>query len=197
MIREIVLASRNPHKIEELKHLLQTQGVELKSALDFPDLKDVIEDKDTLEGNALKKSHYVFEQTGIPALSDDTGLEVDALNGAPGVYSARYAGEHASYADNVSKLLNELASAQNRDARFRTAMAFVTADGYRIFEGKVEGQIIKEPRGEQGFGYDPVFLPHGFDLTFAEMNQNEKAGISHRGRAVQAFMDYLSSQKED
>lgn len=196
MIREIVLASRNPHKIDELRNLLQPLGIELKSALDFPHLEEVDEDRDTLEGNALKKSQYVFEQTGIPALSDDTGLEVDALNGAPGVYSARYAGEDASYADNVKKLLRELDGSDKRTGRFRTAMAFVTEEGDRIFEGTVEGQILRKGRGDKGFGYDPVFQPEGYDRSFAEMSQQEKAGISHRGRAVQAFLAYIRKQQE-
>ncbi len=196
MINRIVVASRNKHKIEELIQLLEPLGISVQSALDFPELEEVIEDKDTLEGNALKKSRYVFSVTGIPSLSDDTGLEVEALNGEPGVYSARYAGEDATYQDNVLKLLNALKDQNNRNARFRTVVALVTEDTEQVFEGVCGGEITAEQRGSKGFGYDPVFLPNGYDLTFAELDPKVKNEISHRGRAIQNFLKYLKNIEE-
>ena len=193
----IVLASRNKHKIEELRSTLKPLGIMLKSTYDFPDLEEVEEDQPTLEGNALKKARYVFEETGIPSLSDDTGLEVDALDGRPGVYSARYAGESASYQDNTQKLLDELAdvAGDDRAAQFRTVVALVTEDGTQTYEGICRGQILKEPRGEKGFGYDPVFLPEGYDKTFAELDSGTKNKISHRGKAIQQFYDWMQSHQ--
>lgn len=197
LIKQVVLASRNPHKIEELRATLAPLGVELKSALDFPDLEDVVEDGDTLEKNALKKAMYVAKMTSLPSLSDDTGLEVDALGGAPGVYSARYAGEHASYEDNVQKLLTALRGVIDRKARFKTVLAFVDGTEITYFHGVVEGKILTEKRGQKGFGYDPVFLPEGLSQSFAELSEAEKNAISHRGRAVAAFVAWLSSISKD
>lgn len=193
---KLVLASRNPHKIEEMKSLLAPLGIEVLSAQDFPELEEVIEDKDTLECNALKKSRYVAGKTGLPALSDDTGLEVDALNGAPGVWSARYAGEDASYSDNVNKLLAELKDRDERTARFRTVMALSRPGKEDLFfEGSCEGHITEEESGDGGFGYDPVFMPEGYDKTFAELSPETKNSISHRGRAMQNFLEYLKEGK--
>jgi XTP/dITP diphosphohydrolase len=191
---KIVLASRNPNKIKEMEELLQPLGIEVCSALDFPELEEVEEDQPTLEGNSLKKAEYVHSVTGLPSLSDDTGLEVDALGGAPGVYSARYAGEEASYQDNVLKLLAEMKNADVRKAQFRTVMAFVTSDNARTFEGVVKGEILEEQRGEGGFGYDPVFQPDGYEQTFAELDSLLKNEISHRGRAIQEFVKYLGAK---
>lgn len=195
----LILASRNAHKIEELQQIMQPLGIELKSALDFPDLEEVIEDAPSLEGNALKKARYVAKATGLTALADDTGLEVNALNGAPGVFSARYAGEKATYEDNVNKLLEELAGLppEKRTAQFRTVIALVNPDTNeeRTFNGKCEGQILESPTGTKGFGYDPIFLPDGFDQSFAQMDASTKNQISHRGRAVQAFVDWLSTNQ--
>lgn len=174
-----------------MKALVADLGIEVYSALDFPELEEVEEDMDTLEGNALKKARYVHQQTGMTALSDDTGLEVEALNGAPGVYSARYAGEDVSYQDNVLKLLREMDGKQNRLAQFRTVVALVTTESEHTFEGVCEGKIIDHQRGEKGFGYDPVFLPDGFEQTFAELDPKVKNEISHRGRAIQKFISYL------
>lgn len=194
----IVLASRNPHKIEELRSVLGHLPVLLKAAVDFPELKEVEEDKHTLVGNALKKARYVFDQTGLPALADDTGLEVDALDGRPGVYSARYAGEGASYEENTRKLLEEMAEVTEnaRGAQFRTVAAFVTPAGSYTFEGICRGRILEKPRGDKGFGYDPVFVPEDYDQTFAELEEQEKNRISHRGRAIQRFHDWLEQQTE-
>ncbi len=192
-MNKLVLASRNQHKIEEMKALLQPLGIEVLSALDFPNLKDVDEDRLTLEGNALKKANYVFKTTGLPSLSDDTGLEVDALNGAPGVYSARYAGKDVSYQDNVLKLLTDMNDISNRKAQFRTVVAFVTSEHEITFEGCVEGKILNEQKGAGGFGYDPVFQPNGFEHTFAELDSEIKNSMSHRGRAIQKFMAFLNT----
>ncbi len=190
---KLVLASRNPNKIEEMAELLKPLGIEVYSALNFPELAEVVEDQLTLEGNALKKARYVQSVTGLPSLSDDTGLEVEALNGAPGVFSARYSGEDATYLSNVQKLLNELNDEGHRTARFRTVLAFVTAKETHTFEGIVNGEILKKQRGRGGFGYDPVFQPDGFEQTFAELPSNVKNEISHRGRAIQKFLAFLKA----
>ena len=202
--KTIVLATRNPHKLGELAAVLSGIGWELRSAFDFAQLAEVDEDQSTLEGNALKKARYTFEMTGLPSLADDTGLEVDDLGGLPGVYSARFAGEKATYAENVEKLLFDLDRAERRQfqtlerkARFRTVIAFVTARGEWLFEGVCEGQILRKLRGDAGFGYDPVFLPEGYQLSFAEMTPELKNQISHRGRAVLAFVSALKSAHRD
>ena len=193
-MKKIVLASRNEHKIAELRETLSDLDLELASALDFKELEEVEEDKLTLKGNALKKARYVSEETGLPALSDDTGLEVDALDGRPGVYSARYAGEDATYQENTRKLLEELVEVDDpyRLAQFRTVVAFVDGAGEEhFFEGICRGKILKQPRGEKGFGFDPVFQPEGYQQTFAELGSEEKNRISHRGRAIQKFYNWL------
>jgi XTP/dITP diphosphohydrolase len=191
-MKTIFLASGNPHKIDELKQVLSPLGITLKSTLDYPGGGEVDEDQPDLKGNALKKARHWHSVTGLPSLADDTGLEVDALGGKPGVHSARYAGEDSGYVDNVAKLLDELTGAENRSARFRTVIAFVTGEKENIFEGTCEGDIITERRGEKGFGYDPVFIPEGYEHTFAELSSEEKNRISHRGRAVRKFIDYLA-----
>lgn len=196
---KLILASRNEHKIEELRDTLADLEIKLQSALDYPELEEVVEDKETLEGNALKKARYVQRITGLPALADDTGLEVEALDGRPGVYSARYAGEEASYRDNLEKLLAEMIDVKGKDrkARFRTVVAFVDGKGGEYtFEGICPGAILKEPRGQKGFGYDPVFRPEGFDRTFAEIDPEEKNRISHRGLAIRKFYEWLKTNAE-
>lgn len=191
----IFLASGNPHKIEELGVLLNDLGIDLKSTLDYPDAEEVNEDRPDLEGNALKKARYWYEKTGLPALADDTGLEVEALNGEPGVYSARYAGENASDEENVRKLLHELDDKSDRSARFRTVVAFISTTGKEhLFEGICTGEIISEKRGEKGFGYDPVFVPDGYEQTFAELSSEEKNRISHRGKAVESLIEFLKQK---
>lgn len=190
-MNEIVLASRNPNKIEELRELLSLPDLRVLSTADFPELEEVDEDALTLEGNALKKAHYVAMVTGLPSLADDTGLEVSALNGAPGVYSARYAGEQASYDDNVEKLLSEMEDIEQRNAQFRTIVAFVDADKHWIFEGVCTGQISRYRKGIKGFGYDPIFMPDGFEQSFAEMGSKQKNSISHRGLAMKEAVAFL------
>jgi XTP/dITP diphosphohydrolase len=193
-IRTIFLASGNPHKIEELSQVLEPMGIKLKSTLDYTNPVEVEEDQPDLTGNALKKAKFWHQFTGIPALADDTGLEVDVLDGSPGVYSARYAGKNVTYDENVNKLLKELENETVRTAQFRTVVAFVTDKDEHTFEGICRGKIINEKRGDGGFGYDPVFMPEGYTKTFAELNSREKNKISHRGRAVEKFISYLSGQ---
>ena len=190
-IKKLVIASRNEHKIVEMEQLLSPLGIEVLSTKDFPNLEEVVEDRPTLKGNALKKARYVAAQTNLPALSDDTGLEVEALNGEPGVYSARYAGPSASYEDNVIKLLDDLAGKENRKARFRTIVALVDGDEEFTFEGICNGKIIEEQRGGEGFGYDPIFMPVDYGHTFAELDSSTKNLISHRGKAVEKFVKFL------
>lgn len=193
-MKKIVLATRNPHKVQELNEMLSDLDIHFMAATEFPELNEVEEDGETLQDNALKKARYVAGKTGLPALADDTGLEVEALNGGPGVYSARYAGENVTYQDNVLKLLKEMSSVTDlnkRKAQFRTVIAFINEGEEFLFEGKCEGRILTEQRGQDGFGYDPVFLPDGFDKTFAEMDLGEKNKISHRGRAIANFSEWL------
>ena len=189
--RRVTLATANPDKARELAALLE--GFDVVSRP--PDLADVEETADTLEGNARLKAEAVMRATGELAVADDTGLEVDALGGRPGVYAARYAGPGATYADNVAKLLDELAGVPvgQRRARFRTVAVAVFGDGRTLVaEGAVEGAIVDGPRGKGGFGYDSVFVPTGGDgRTFAEMTQAEKAAVSHRGRALRSLAAQL------
>lgn len=184
-----ILATKNRHKLDEMRHALDGLGIGLRSAFEFADLPDVVEDADTLEGNALKKARETFAITGIASVADDTGLEVEALGGRPGVWSARYAGPDATYAMNVDKLLAEMGDVPpgRRGARFRTVIALAGPDGEWTVDGVCEGEILTERRGEGGFGYDPVFRPAGSDRTFAEMTMDEKTLISHRGKALKAF----------
>jgi len=182
---KLVIATRNKHKLEEIRTIFRVPGLEIVSALDFPDVPDVVEDGKTFEVNAKKKAVTLARATGLWALADDSGLEVDALNGAPGVYSARYAGEPVSYPANNRKLLKELESVTSRRARFRCVIALASPSGKaRTVDGRCEGEVIREERGTQGFGYDPVFVPDGYAQTFAEMDAAIKNSISHRGSAL-------------
>jgi XTP/dITP diphosphohydrolase len=184
---KIVLATGNNDKILEIRHALAGLPLDILTHHDFPDFPDVIEDGETLEANAMKKASVISAATGALALADDTGLEVDALNGAPGVFSSRFAGPGATYADNVRLLLEKLKglSRERRKARFRCVIAMVEPGGVDVMvEGVCEGEIIEEPRGEGGFGYDPVFFVPAAGRTFAELTVEEKDGISHRGIAM-------------
>lgn len=190
----LVLATRNPGKVAELRDRLADLDVDLVSAADL-DAPAVEEDAETLRGNAEKKARALFEHAGHPALADDTGLEVDALDGRPGVRSARYAGSDAADADNRRQLLADLAGAPTRTARFRTVLAYVDTDGVNFFEGVCEGLVTTEEEGTGGFGYDPLFRPvEGDGRTFAQMPTAEKNGISHRGRALDAFTAWLAAR---
>ena len=184
-----MLATRNLHKVSEISALLSGLPLEVLSCRDLPGVPDVVEDAPTLEGNAIKKAAAVCAATGHAALADDTGLEVEFLGGAPGVLSARYAGEDASYEDNNRKLLAALdgVPVARRRAAFRCVAALaVPGRGVRTAEGRTEGTILEHPRGDTGFGYDPVFLPAGHARTYAEMSADEKNLASHRGKAMRA-----------
>lgn len=189
----LVLCTGNAGKVTELKTLLPGT-VRLLSLADVGLPNDLPETGANLVENALQKARFAHQRCGLPCLADDTGLEVDALNGAPGVHSARYAGEARDAAANVEKLLRELHGQEQRAARFRTVLAFVEDGVEQVFEGVVEGAIIGAGRGRGGFGYDPVFVPAGMDTTFAEMDPVDKNGMSHRGRAVQRFLQFAGQR---
>ena len=186
MIRELVLATRNRHKGEELAALLGGLGITIRTLDEFPDAPEVVEDGDTCEANAIKKARTIAEFTGLPAVADDTGLEVDALGGRPGIYAARYAGEDATYEDNCLKLLLELTGVprERRTARFLTVAAIaLPSDGIRVAQGILEGEIAEEASGTLGFGYDPIFLIPELGKTLAELSADQKNAISHRAKA--------------
>ena len=190
---KIVLATHNHDKEIELQHSLRGLGVEICSLSEYPDIGDIEETGTTLLENSLLKAHTVHDRTGLPAIADDTGLEVDALDGAPGVYSARFAGADATYEDNVNKLLSvmEDVSDDMRSARFRTVISFVDGNQELWTEGHIDGKIIDFPRGNSGFGYDPVFYIPQLEKTFAELSTEEKNKISHRGLALQKLRKIL------
>ncbi len=196
---EIVLATRNKKKIEEIERITADLAVTILSLEDFPQCPETVEDRDTFEGNAVKKASEVCRCTGKPALADDSGLEVEALGGAPGVYSARYAGGTGGGNDvkNYEKVLVELKSVPDdkRGAQFVCCMALAFPDGtVKTFFGYVKGRIGREPKGKTGFGYDPVFIPEGHNRTFAEMPGEEKDSLSHRGKAIEKLAYFLHSQ---
>lgn len=192
---KIVFATNNSHKLEEIRQILG-KSIEVLSLADINCHEDIPETAPTIEGNAMMKARYVYDKYGTPCFADDTGLEVEALNGAPGVYSARYAGGegHDSEA-NMRKLLHELEGKENRRAQFRTVIALIEQkDGKPVahtFEGKIEGHISDEKRGTSGFGYDPIFVPEGYEQSFAELGNEIKNKISHRARAVARLAEYL------
>jgi XTP/dITP diphosphohydrolase len=188
----IVFATANRHKLEEVAAILGT-GFELVTPADMGITEDIPETSDTLAGNALQKARYLYNRTGVDCFADDTGLEVAALGGAPGVRSARYAGEGHDFAANNRLLLSNLEGMADRSARFRTVIALILDGREYLFEGAVEGHIIEEYRGGEGFGYDPVFVPEGSGQTFAEMSADQKNSISHRGRAVEKLAIFLKN----
>jgi len=188
----IVFASQNEHKVAEIRALLP-KGWTLWSLNDLGWTEEIEETGETLEENAQIKAQRVFEVTGFPCFSDDSGLEVQALQGLPGVHSARYAGTEKNDRKNGEKLLQALAPYPNRSAQFRTVIAFVDAKGIHWFSGSVKGNIIHDFRGDQGFGYDPIFVPKGWDLTFAEVEKSVKNKISHRAIAFTKFIEYLTA----
>ena len=191
MIPRLVVASKNPDKVAEIEEVLHETNLteEIVRDLDWPDVEET---GSTLEENALLKGRVVVEATGLPVLADDTGLEVDALDGAPGVHTARFAGPEARYEDNVAKLIEAMKGRTVRSARFRTVVALVFPDGVEIVaEGSVEGVITERPRGERGFGYDPVFAVGG--RTLAEMSLDEKNQLSHRARAIRALVEMVGA----
>jgi len=189
---KLVFATNNRHKLAELQAILGAR-FELLNLDDIGCNEEIPEDQPTLEGNSRQKAFYVYDKFGLPCFADDTGLEIDALNGKPGVFSARYAGKDKDSNANMDKVLSQLEKINNRKARFKTVITLIIDGKEKLFEGVVEGKITKEKRGDGGFGYDPVFVPDGFDKTFAEMNPDEKNRISHRGRAVGKLVHYLVS----
>lgn len=189
-MKEIVFATNNAHKLREIREITGPEWRVLSLA-DIGCSEDIPETADTLQGNAALKACYIRDKYGYDCFADDTGLIVDALDGAPGVYSARYAGPGHDSEANMKLLLENLRGVADRKARFTTVICLATASGELFFEGTVEGEITTERSGESGFGYDPVFRPEGFDRTFAEMTDDEKNAISHRGRATRRLLDYL------
>ena len=188
---KLVFASNNAHKFEEVQEKLPS-NFDVLSLKDVLGEVEIIEDGATLEENAAIKARYVYNETGLNCFADDTGLEIAALNGEPGVYSARYAGENCSFDDNMNKVLLNLENANDRSAKFRTVICLIIDGEESLFAGEVDGVITEDKRGGDGFGYDPIFLPDGFSESFAEMSLNQKNQISHRGRAVQKLVSRLS-----
>ena len=190
MMKKLIFATNNPNKLAEIKSAVKT--FEVIGLKEMGIVEDIAETGSTLEENALIKSQYIFQKTGLNCFADDTGLEVKALNGSPGVYSARYAGPNCSAVDNMDKLLSELKNHDDRSARFRTIISLILNGEKYYFEGEVLGDILSQKRGVDGFGYDPIFRPKGFSASFAEMSIIQKNEISHRGIAVKKLIQFLS-----
>ncbi|TYP98257.1 XTP/dITP diphosphohydrolase [Tenacibaculum adriaticum] len=189
---KLVFATNNLNKLAEVQKMLPS-SIELLSLKDINCFDDIEETAATLEGNAQIKANYIKEKFGYNCFADDTGLEVDALNGDPGVYSARYAGEPTNAENNMQKLLSELENKPNRKAQFRTSICLNLDNNQFLFDGICKGEILTEKHGEKGFGYDPIFQPEGFDKSFAEMSSEEKNKISHRGLAINKLVEFLTS----
>ena len=189
---QLVFATNNKNKITEIK-LLLNDSLTLLSLEDINCFEEIPETADTIEGNALQKAHYVYEKYGKNCFADDTGLEIEALNNEPGVYSARYAGEQKSANKNMDKVLQKLNGIENRKARFKTVIALIIDGKEHLFEGVVNGTITQSKSGTAGFGYDPIFKPDGYDITFSEMTTEQKNKISHRGKAVRLLANYIST----
>ena len=189
-MKEMVFATNNPHKLDEIRKIGEGR-LRILSLADIDCREEIEETGNTLEENALIKARFIKEKYGYDCLADDTGLEVDALKGAPGVYSARYAGEGCSFTDNMDKLLAALQGIENRTAQFRTVIALVLNGKEYLFDGVIKGKIIDEKRGSTGFGYDPIFMPDGYDKTFAELGNEVKNSISHRALAMEKLVDFL------
>ena len=188
---KIVFATNNANKLKEVQQLLPS--VEIISLQDIGCFEDIPETADTLEGNAILKANFVTKNYGFDCFADDTGLEVEALNGAPGVFSARYAGENADSEKNMQKLLSELKNKSNRNAKFKTIVALNLKENQYLFKGICKGEILTEKHGEKGFGYDPIFKPSSFNTSFAQMTLEEKGQISHRGKAIKKLIEYLNT----
>ena len=190
MKKKLGFATNNAHELEEIAAILG-EKIELLSLKDIECTADIPETADTLEGNATQKAEYIYQQYGLDCFADDTGLEVEALDGAPGVFSARYAGEGHNSEDNMQKLLQNLQGVTNRKAQFRTVICLIWDGKKYLFEGICKGEIIEEKRGNAGFGYDPIFVPEGYDQTFAELGNDIKNSISHRAKAVELLCNFL------
>ena len=191
---KLVFATNNENKIKEINALL-TNSIKLLSLKDIGCFEDIPETANTIEGNAILKAQYVYEKYGYNCFADDTGLEINALHGEPGVYSARYAGKEKNADKNMDKVLQKLSNSSDRNAQFKTVVALVINGEISTFEGIIEGEITSEKHGKDGFGYDPIFKPNNYEITFAEMPLSEKNNISHRGRAVKKLIDFLNSTK--
>lgn len=189
---KIVFATNNVHKLKEIRQVLG-DNFEIVSLNDLGFSGDIPETQNTLEGNASQKAQFIYDKYNLNCFADDTGLEVEALNGEPGAFAARYAGENPTFDDNMNKLLDNLKYCSNRKARFRTVISLILEGKEYQFEGIVDGEILSEKTGEEGFGYDPVFKPSGFNQSFAEMDSSTKNKISHRGRAVKKLEKFLKS----
>ena len=190
-MKDLILATNNPHKVDEIKSKLgNSLSIKTLNELGFYD--DIPETAGTLQGNASQKSHFLYAKFGCNCFADDTGLEVEALNGEPGVYSARYAGVDKDSEANMQKLLKNLSGKENRNARFRTVISLIWEGEEHFFEGIVEGTILTEKHGSEGFGYDPIFQPNGYSKSFAELSMDEKNAISHRGKAVEKLLQFLN-----
>jgi XTP/dITP diphosphohydrolase len=192
----IVIATRNNNKTKEIKEYFKDSDIDFKDLNDFGPIPEVVEDGDTFEDNAYKKASFTARVLGFPAMADDSGLCVDALDGAPGVFSARFAGEDATDKERTAKILEEIEGNENRDAYFECVISLAVPTGPALtYEGKCEGKITEEPRGENGFGYDPVFFYPGFNKTFAEASIEEKSHVSHRGKALKELKNELDKVK--
>jgi XTP/dITP diphosphohydrolase len=192
---KIIFATNNSHKIAEIRNALLTANLDRFEVVGLQEIgiEEIIpETENTLTGNAIQKAVYIYNKYNLSCFADDTGLEVEAINNRPGVFSARYAGENCTYEDNIKKLMNEMGNIRERRACFCTVIAFIYEGKIRTFEGKIEGIITTERRGIEGFGYDPIFQPSGFEKTFAEMSLTEKNKISHRALALKKLLEYLS-----
>jgi XTP/dITP diphosphohydrolase len=190
---EMVFATNNKHKFDEINDMIGQQ-VKLKTLREIGFTDEIPEDFNTLEQNAAQKAFYIYDRFGVSCFADDSGLEIDALNGEPGVYSARYAGSDGNFENNIRKVLDKMGGIQNRYARFRTVIALVENGKLTTFEGVINGWITETKKGFNGFGYDPVFQPEGFEKTFAEMSHAEKNVISHRALAIHKFVNYLRNR---
>lgn len=189
-MKDIIFASNNAHKLEEVRSILG-EKYRIVSLKEIGCNEEIPEEQDTLQGNALQKARFVYERYHQNCFADDTGLEIAALDGRPGVYSARYAGLHCSFEDNMNKVLAELEGKTDRSACFRTVIALIWDNKEYLFEGRVDGEILCEKHGKDGFGYDPIFLPVGYGESFAEMSLSQKNAISHRGRAMEKLSQFL------
>ena len=190
-MKKLIFATNNQHKLEEVSHLIK-DNYKILSLKDINCFEEIPETSDTIKGNASQKSHYIFDKFGIDCFADDTGLEIEVLDGRPGVYSARYAGEEHNFEKNMNKVLAEMRELTNRKARFKTVISLIINGEERFFKGIINGVILNEKRGKKGFGYDPIFQPIGYNLTFAEMPLEEKNKISHRAIAVRNLINYLN-----
>lgn len=190
---KLIFATHNPNKVIELKKQLPS-SIALSDLLELGFNEEIPETENTLEGNAILKASHIYDKTGNDVFADDTGLEIEALNGEPGVFSARYAGNNKNATDNIKKVLKNMEGVTNRKAQFRTVFALIIAGKLQLLEGVIKGSILKQPQGDNGFGYDPIFCPNGYTQSFAEISLDEKSKISHRGIATQKLVAFLKNR---